>query len=258
MSAEASGRLLARGVSAERAGRPVLFDVDFEADAGRVTAILGPNGAGKSTLLKVLAQLLPHEGEVSLDGRPLSSSSASERARRIAYVPQQSSLTAGLEVATVVAHGRYAHHGGLGQPGAADRRAIEGALERADVASLGSRRFDQLSAGEQRRVLLARALATEARVILLDEPTSSLDIRHALELHALLRALASDGFTLVVVLHELDAARRWTDRATLLREGRVAVAGDSRDVIAEGPVREVYGVMMRANASLGFSLEDEA
>jgi iron complex transport system ATP-binding protein len=237
-----------------RGGREVLTDVRFEAPAGAITCVLGPNGAGKSTLLKALAGLLPHRGAVSLDGESVAGWSARERARRIAYVPQRSELTASLEVDTVVSQGRYAHTGGLGRPGAADRRAIAAAMERTDVGELAGRRFDRLSIGERRRVLLARALATEARTILLDEPTEALDVRHALELHSLLRELADDGFCLVAVLHGLDAARRRTDRATLLKAGRVVAEGPSGEVVAPEHVRAVYGVELLEGDALGFRL----
>ncbi|HJL19988.1 MAG TPA: ABC transporter ATP-binding protein [Sandaracinaceae bacterium LLY-WYZ-13_1] len=246
--------LVATRVTVERGRREVLRAVGFEAAHGEVSCVLGPNGAGKSTLLRALAGLLSFRGEVTLDGTPLSRLDARERARRLAFVPQRSALTASLSVRTVVSQGRYAHTGGLGRPGAADRRAVVSALSRTDVAELAHRRFDRLSAGEQRRVLLARALATEAPVILLDEPTAALDVRHALELHALLRALADDGYCVVVVLHELDAARRFTDRATLLRDGEVVTAGPSAEVVQPGPVREVYGVELLEDAALGFRL----
>jgi iron complex transport system ATP-binding protein len=237
-----------------RGDRAVLDDVRFDAEEGAIAAILGPNGAGKSTLLKTLAGILAHEGTVMLDGRPIGAWSARERARRMAYVPQRSELTAALHVETVIAQGRYAHTGGLGQPGAADRRAIAAAMERTDVLGLAKRRFDQLSIGERRRVLLARALATEARAILLDEPTEALDVRHALELHGLLRELADDGYCVVAVLHGLDAARQRTDRATLLSEGRVVADGPSVEVVTSEHVRAVYGVELVERGSLGFLL----
>ena len=245
----------ATGVRVERGGRVILDDVAFRAEEGSIAAILGPNGAGKSTLLKTLAGILEHEGRVELDGRPLADWTSRERARRIAYVPQRSELTAALHVETVVSQGRYAHTGGLGQPGAADRRAIAAAMARTDVLGLAGRLFDQLSIGERRRVLLARALATEARAILLDEPTEALDVRHALELHALLRELADDGYCVVAVLHGLDAARRRTDRATLLSEGKVVADGASPEVVTYEHVRAVYGVELVEGGSLGFRLE---
>ncbi len=247
----------ARGLTVLRDGRRVLEGVDFDARAGEVTCILGPNGAGKSTLLAALAGLLPiAAGRVAIDGIGLDTLAARERARRVAFVPQHTELRSSLRVDTVVSHGRYAHTGGLGRPGRKDLDAIEDALAKADVSDLRDRRFDRLSTGEQRRVLIARALATHAPAIFLDEPTAALDVRHALELHALLTTLAAEGLCLVVVLHGLDAARRHTDRATLLDRGAVVASGPTAEVIDAEHVRAVYGVSLRENAALGFELED--
>lgn len=252
-----AGELRAQAVSVRRGSRTVLSAVDFDASAASVTAILGPNGAGKSTLLKALAGVLPFEGRVTLDGEPLGAMPARERAHRISYVPQQTRLTVGLDVAAVVAQGRYAHTGGLARPSNADRAALASAMQRTDVEALATRRFDRLSAGEQRRVLVARALATEARVVLLDEPTAALDVRQALSLHALLRELADDGYTVVVVLHELDAARS-TDRALMLVEGKVEAAGPSADVVSPARIERVYGVTLVEGGALGFRLPERS
>lgn len=256
MTEEKTPVIEAEGLSVLRGGRRVLDGVRFEAREGEVTAILGPNGAGKSTLLLALAGLVPPErGTVRLGGEDLRAIPPRERAKRLAYVPQRTLLGTGLRVATVVAHGRYAHTGGLGRPGPADLRAIERAMSTTHLEALAARRFDRLSMGEQRRVLLARALATEAKTILLDEPTEALDVRHALELHGLLRELADEGYALVAVLHGLDAARRFTDRALLLDEGRVVAEGLTRDVVVEESIRAVYGVELVENDALGFRLE---
>lgn len=241
-------------LTVHRGSRRVLTAVDFTARAGRVSCVLGPNGAGKSTLLRAIAGLLPYEGSIRLDERELRALDARERARAIAYVPQQSLLEAPLSVETVVAQGRYAHTGGLGAPSARDREAIARAMARADVASLAERRFDRLSTGERRRVLVARALATDARTLLLDEPTAALDVRHALELHALLRVLAADGYRVVLVLHALDDARRHTDAALLLERGAVVAEGPSAEVIAAEHVRDVYGVELVEQGALGVRL----
>lgn len=243
-------------LSVKRGARTVLQGVSFEAPRGAVSCILGPNGAGKSTLLKAIVGLLPYEGRVTLDGAPLRDLEARARAKRLAYVPQRTQLSSALHVETVVGHGRYAHTGGLGRVGEADRRAIQDAMERCDVVGLARRRFDHLSAGEARRVLLARALATESHAILLDEPTEALDVRHALELHQLLRELAEDDYAIVVVLHGLDAARRRTDRALLLKEGTVVASGPSAEVVTPEHVRAVYGVELLEDAALGFRLGD--
>jgi iron complex transport system ATP-binding protein len=244
----------ARGVCANAGRARVLHDVTFHADYGSVLAILGPNGAGKSTLLRALAGLLAYEGALALDGAELSGRSRREIGRRIAFVPQRTQLTSRLPVWTVVSHGRYAHRGGLAQLSTHDERCIESAMRRADVAHLSTREFPQLSAGEQRRVLLARALATEARVLLLDEPTAALDIPHALSLFETLRGLAESGHCVVIVLHQLDDALRFTDRALLLQTGRQLAFDRSAEVITAEHVRSAYGVELIAQGGLAFRL----
>jgi iron complex transport system ATP-binding protein len=154
--------LRARGVGVTLGGRPVLHDVDLEANPGEVLALLGPNGAGKSTLLKALAGLLPHEGRIEIDDVDVASLSPRARAKRISYVPQRSLLRSALSVEEVVALGRYVHGGSFGGMSKNDRDAIDHALDTAHADVLRDRIFTQLSVGEQQRVLLARALASDA------------------------------------------------------------------------------------------------
>lgn len=246
--------LQAQNLIVRRGQRRVLDDVHVEAHAGEVLCVLGPNGAGKSTLLKTLAGLLPYEGLVSLAGQSLETIDPRSRARRLAYVPQRSELTSALPVEAVVSQGRYAHGGVLSQPTAQDMEAVTEAISRTRIEALRRRRFTELSEGERRRVLLARALATGARTVLLDEPTGDLDVRSGLELFALVRSLADQGYCVVVVLHQLDDARRFTDRAVLLEAGVVSRRGTAAEVVSPDPVREVYGVELEADAALGFSL----
>ncbi|MGD2019318.1 MAG: ABC transporter ATP-binding protein, partial [Planctomycetota bacterium] len=159
-----------------RRGPDVVRGVDLVAPRGAITALLGPNGSGKSTLLKAVVGLVDSEGEVRLDGADLRGLAADARARRLAYVPQRSLLAAPLLVHSVVAQGRFPHRRGLSAPTEEDRKAVQGALEDADIAHLACRPFTELSGGEQQRVLLARALATGADVLLMDEPTSAQDV----------------------------------------------------------------------------------
>jgi iron complex transport system ATP-binding protein len=244
--------LVARGVSVSISGKVLIDAIDFEADFHAVSAVLGPNGAGKTTLLKTLAGLIRHQGRVELRGRLVSQLSPRELARALAFVPQRSQLSARLPVYSVVSHGRYAHSTGLSRLSTQDRRAIDGAMALADVTELAARELPELSHGEQRRVLLARALATEARVLLLDEPSASLDIAHSLSLYATLRKLASDGYCVVLVLHQLDDALHFTDRSLLLRAGRMVASGATRDVLSPAHVRQVYGVELVPGGALGF------
>lgn len=248
--------LRARDLTVHRGRRPVLHGVAFEARHGELTAILGPNGAGKTTLLKACAGLVRFDGRVEIAGRSLESVPRDLRARMLAYVPQHSALESDLPVERVVAQGRYAF-GELGRPGARARLRVADAMDRTDVTHLASRPFTQLSFGERRRVLLARGLATGARILLLDEPTASLDVAHVLSLHALLRSLAHDGYCVAAVLHPLDEAARFCDRAALLVDGRVACHGPVNEVIAAGPVRAVYGVTMRSGGATAFDLPEE-
>lgn len=242
----------------------VLKEVSFRAAQGEVTALVGPNGAGKSTLLRAAAGLLPYDGRLALLGKAVRSYSAEERARTIAYVPQRSVLTAALPVRSVVAQGRFSHFGWTQQVGfqSADStkhgEVVAAAMEQTDVRHLSARPFTELSMGERRRVLLARGMATGARVLLLDEPTSALDVRHVLELEALLKRLASDGYAIVVVLHNLAEVRSMADHAVLLREGQVKRVGPVDEVVAAGPVRAAYQVELLEGAGLGYRLPEDA
>ncbi len=219
--------LLARQLSAMRGTREVLVRVDA-AFAPGWTAVVGPNGAGKSTLLRVLAGLMPaSQGEVVLDGRPLADWPAAERARRIAWLAQQGEAEGELTVREVVALGRLPHLGLFGAAGAVDEQAVDAALEATECTAWQHRRLHQLSGGERQRVLLARALATEAPVLLLDEPTTHLDAPHQVALVKLLRRLA-ERRTVVSVMHDLPLALH-ADRVLVLKAGRVHAEGAHDD-----------------------------
>jgi iron complex transport system ATP-binding protein len=248
----------ASGVQVTLGGRRVLREVSLDAYPGEVLALLGPNGAGKSTLLKALVGLLPHEGRIEIDGLDSASLDSKTRAKRISYVPQRSLLRSALSVEEVVALGRYVHGGSFGGMSKPDQQAIDGALETAHADALRGRVFTQLSVGEQQRVLLARALASEAPIVLLDEPTAALDVGEGMAVLRLIRSLASHGHTLIVVLHDLADARSTTDRALLLKDGRVAERGPTADVVSAGPIRNVYGVELVENARIGFEPASEA
>ena len=249
--------LRARGLSVTLGGRTVLRDVELEAHPGEVLALLGPNGAGKSTLLKALAGLLPYEGSVEIAATDLAALSPRNRAQRISYVPQRSLLRSALSVEEVVALGRYVHGGNFGGMSKSDQEAIDHALMTAHADALRDRIFTQLSVGEQQRVLLARALASDAPILLLDEPTAALDVGEAMAVLRLIRTLAARKHTLVVVLHDLADALSTTDRALLLKDGYVVEQGDTREVISAKPIRAVYGVKLIENARIGFEPDSE-
>ncbi len=219
--------LAARGVSARRGTREVLTRVDAAFGTGW-TAVVGPNGAGKSTLLRVLAGLLaPAQGEVVLEGRPLADWPAAERARRVAWLPQQGEAEGELTVREVVQLGRLPHLGLFGTPGPEDERAVDTALDATECTPWQHRRLHALSGGERQRALLARALATEAPVLLLDEPTTHLDAPHQVALVRLLRRLAG-ARTIVSVMHDLPLALH-ADRVLVLKGGRVQAEGAHDD-----------------------------
>ena len=244
----------AQGLTVQRQDHVLLDQVSFSLGAGQVVALLGPNGAGKSTLLKTLAGLLPFSGGLRLDGREASRLDRQERARLVAYVPQHSALDAALPVRDVVAHGRFAFRDVWGRPDRCDDTAIDRALDLTDTRRLAGRLFNRLSYGERRLVLLARALATEARVLLLDEPTAALDVTHAIVLLHLLRDLAGRGALVVVALHQLNEAAQASDSALLFAKGRLVAAGPVAEVISAEPVRRVYGVEIVPAAQFGFRL----
>jgi iron complex transport system ATP-binding protein len=246
--------LIADDVSVRRVGRAVVEKVSLRAAYGSVTALIGPNGAGKSTLLRALIGILPYEGSVRVAGREVRGMAPRERAREVAYVPQQSLLNANIRVREVVAQGRFAHAGGWGRSAARSDARVVLALSEAEVSHLAERAFSKLSGGEQRRVLLARALATEARVLLLDEPTAGLDVAQVLRFHALMRALAERGLAVVSVLHDLLDVHQYADQAVLLAQGKLQLAGAAQQVVRSQVAERVYGVRMSADAAVPFQL----
>ncbi|MEM9731435.1 MAG: ABC transporter ATP-binding protein [Myxococcota bacterium] len=247
----------AEGVSVSLDRRTVLHDATLHADPGEVVALLGPNGAGKSTFLKAIAGLLPYEGSVLIGGDEVWALDPRERAKRVAYVPQRSLLRSSLSVEEVVALGRYVHAGSFGGMSKSCEDAIEHALHTAHADGLRDRIFTQLSVGEQQRVLLARALASDAPVLLLDEPTAALDVGEGLAVLRLIRKLADSGHTVLVVVHDLADARSTTDRALLLQEGKVIERGATSDVVSPDPIRRVYGVELIEDARIGFESSNE-
>ncbi|MBM4107932.1 MAG: ABC transporter ATP-binding protein [Phycisphaerae bacterium] len=232
-----------------RAGRTVLTDVSASIEPGSVTAIIGPNGAGKSTLVRLLAGLLaPDAGQVTLDGEPVAGMPATTRAERIAYVSQRGGVAFSFAAGQVVRFGRYS----LG--GERDDRAVGRAMERMEVAALASSAFDELSAGQQQRVMFARALAQldrdrpgGTRVLLADEPFSAMDPRHVAQACAVMRGLAGEGLAVAVVLHDFAAAGRLADRVLVLHEGgTVAACGAASEVLRPGLLSGVFSIAFRS------------
>ena len=235
--------LAAKDVAVRLGGNPILKSVSFEARAGEVAGLIGPNGAGKSTLLRVLAGLLrPESGEVQIEGEPLKGLNSAQRARRIAFMPQHDATHPFTAIETVLM-GRYAHLGRVELEGRQDREIALSAMARTDTAQFEDRQLDRLSGGERQRVILARALAQQAGVILLDEPSASLDLRHRLSIMETLREeVAARHVAVVVALHDVSLASRYCDRLTLLCDGRITAEGPPVDVLTPQNLRNAFGV----------------
>jgi iron complex transport system ATP-binding protein len=233
----------AQGLNVTLAGRHVLNDVSFALSPGHLVALVGPNGAGKTTLLRALAGLVPSSGVIAVGGAALSSLSLRERARRFGYLPQGHVVHWALPARDIVALGRYPH--GATDPArltAKDAEAVLRAMQAADVVEFSDRRVTELSGGERSRVALARVLAVEAPVILADEPTSSLDPRHQIDVMKTLRAAADNGTLVIVVTHDLGLAARFADTILVLSDGRLVSQGAPAAALSETIMGEVFRV----------------
>ncbi len=238
--------LEARGVAHEYPGGVrALAGVDLVLEEGKLALLVGPNGSGKSTLLRILGGILsPTRGEVEVRGRPIGAFSARTRARELASVPQALRALPETRVLAFVLGGRYAHLGFLGRAGTRDLELARRALSEVDGLDWCERLLGELSGGEGRRVLVARALAQESPILLFDEPTASLDPGHAVQLFELVRALVDAGRTAVVATHELSLAGRYADRMVLLDGGRVAAQGTPREILVRERLEPVYGASL--------------
>jgi len=225
-------------------GHPVLEDLCMEAHPGEVLALIGPNGVGKSTLLRAMARLLhPRQGKVLLAGRDLWRTAQRDIARQLTLAPQANGGQGLITVEQAVALGRAPHRGWLLPLTAHDRVATDRALEQAGLRSLRDRRVAELSGGEQQRVVLARVLAQDPQVLLLDEPTSHLDLKYQSGILGLVHRLAhKDGLTVVISLHDLNLAALYADRLALLCEGRLLAVGPPAEVLTPERLTQVYGV----------------
>ncbi len=242
--------LAARGLHARLGEAEVLHGIDLDLPAGRWTSIVGPNGAGKSTLLKAMAQLLVHQGQVSLLGQPLAAMERGARARQLAWLGQNESAGADLTIYDVALLGRLPHQAWLAPPGAADHAAVEQALRATQAWDWRGRPLGQLSGGERQRVLLARALAVQAEVLLMDEPLANLDPPHQVDWLLLVRDLVARGRTVVSVLHELSLALH-ADEMVIMAGGRVCHQGACADPATHRALEQVFGQRIRIAAVEG-------
>jgi len=235
--------LTAEKLSVTLSRRGVLRDVSLALEKQRLVALVGPNGAGKTTLLRALAGLLPSRGTVQVGGEALSSLSLRERAKRFGYLPQGHMVHWPLPARDIVALGRYPH--GATDPSRltpGDSDAVLRAMQVADVVAFSDRRVTELSGGERSRVALARVFAVEAPVILADEPTSSLDPRHQIDVMKSLRTAADYGTLVIVVTHDLGLAARFAETVLVLSEGRLVSQGNPAEALSEHVMADVFRI----------------
>ncbi len=238
-----SGRLHAENVTLRYDERTISEDLSVAIPDGSFTVIVGPNACGKSTLLRALSRLLlPSAGQVILDGRSISELAAKDVARRLGLLPQSSIAPEGITVVDLVARGRYPHQSFFRQWSRADEEAVIAAMEATGITDLSGRPVDALSGGQRQRVWIAMALAQQTPILLLDEPTTFLDIAHQIELMDLLTDLNGEGRTVVAVLHDLNHACRYASHLIAMREGAIVAEGRPSAIVTERLVEDVFGL----------------
>ncbi len=242
----AGSRLQARSLSTGYGDRRIITDLDLNVPDGGFTVIIGPNGCGKSTLLRSLVRLIrPTGGAVLLDGADIAHTKSKQLAREIGLLPQTSIAPEGITVIDLVSRGRHPHQSALKRWSEHDERAVQEALARTGLTDLTTRVVDELSGGQRQRVWIAMALAQDTPLLLLDEPTTYLDISHQIEVLDLCTSLQREGRTLVAVLHDLNQAARYATHLLVLRDGQVVAGGAPAEVVTEDLVRQVFGVGAR-------------
>ncbi|MFF3994161.1 ABC transporter ATP-binding protein [Streptomyces cyaneofuscatus] len=239
-------RLAARGVTVGYGGRAVIDDLDVVIPSGVVTTIIGPNGCGKSTLLRTLTRLLkPASGTVVLDGEDIDRLRTRDVAKKLGLLPQAPVAPEGLTVGDLVARGRHPHQSWLRQWSSDDAEVVERALAMTGVADLADRPVDSLSGGQRQRVWISMTLAQGTDLLLLDEPTTYLDLAHAIDVLDLVDDLHESGCTVVMVLHDLNLATRYSDNLIVMRAGSILAQGHPRDVITAELLHEAFGLQAK-------------
>ncbi|MDG9708564.1 ABC transporter ATP-binding protein [Streptomyces sp. DH10] len=238
-----ASRLAARGVTVGYGARTVIDDLDVAIPPGVITTIIGPNGCGKSTLLRTLSRLLkPSKGTVVLDGDDIARLRTRDVARKLGLLPQAPVAPEGLTVADLVARGRHPHQSWLRQWSSDDADVVERALAMTGVSDLADRPVDALSGGQRQRVWISMTLAQGTDLLLLDEPTTYLDLAHAMDVLDLVDDLHESGCTVVMVLHDLNLAARYSDNLIVMREGSILAQGHPRDVLTAELLHEAFGL----------------
>ncbi|MBP9088105.1 MAG: ABC transporter ATP-binding protein [Kofleriaceae bacterium] len=241
--------IVLRNVAVKLSGRTIIADISASVADGSLIAIIGPNGSGKSTLLRSIAGLIPvAAGDINVLGRSPFGAARRSLARHLCYLPQHTDLAFGFSVEEVVLLGRYAHQRGVGFADDADLRAAHEAMARCDVTHLATRRFDQLSGGEARRVLLAQALCQAATCLLLDEPTAAIDPTHARAIMQLVREQCDQGAIALLVTHDVDLALRYATEVWALDAGALVAQGEPAGVLRSAAVSKAFGLTIHVGA----------
>ena len=224
-------------------GQTVLHDLTTTIPEGKITALIGPNGCCKSTLLKTIARLLPPQsGDITLDGESIYRIAPKNYARRLSLLPQHHMVPEGISVRTLIGYGRSPYLNLWGKLGKADHAVIERVMAATHTGDLADKRVDELSGGQQQRAFLAMTLAQETPYLLLDEPTTYLDLNHQIALMDIMRAQQQKGVTVITVLHDLNQAARYCDHLIVMKKGRLIAEGDPQDVLTPALLADVFAV----------------
>ncbi|HIE06378.1 MAG TPA: ABC transporter ATP-binding protein [bacterium (Candidatus Stahlbacteria)] len=222
---------------------PVINDISFSIEKGDFVGIIGPNGAGKSTLLRLLANILKGQsGSIQIDGRDLDSFRREDLARLVGFIPQETHFSLNFRVFDVILQGRYPHLGFFKIEDLNDNRIVDEAIQRTRISHLSDKQILDISSGERQMVVITRAVAQRPEILLLDEPTSFLDIKHQVEIMNLLKDLNREGITIIVVVHDLNLAGLFCGRLLLINQGRIAASGSPAEIITPEMIKKIYGV----------------